>query len=184
MITEPIKLYHGSYCEVVEPDLKQCRPGKDFGVGFYLTTSREQAISFTRTAIIKALQDGRISEASGAGFVSGFIFDAGKATLNVCEFANADQEWLHCVAAYRKSGGLGTDKWDDADLIIGKIANDKTNLVITAYLDGAYGEPGSKSADAIAISLLEPEKLKDQYCFRTQKAIDLLEFAGSERIGL
>ena len=36
-------LYHGSYCEVKEPDLAKCAKRKDFGQGFYLTTSKEQA---------------------------------------------------------------------------------------------------------------------------------------------
>ena len=36
-------LYHGSYCEVKEPDLAKCAKRKDFGHGFYLTTSKEQA---------------------------------------------------------------------------------------------------------------------------------------------
>ena len=33
-------LYHGSYCEVKEPDLAKCAKRKDFGQGFYLTTSK------------------------------------------------------------------------------------------------------------------------------------------------
>ena len=32
-------LYHGSYCEVKAPDLGKCAKRKDFGQGFYLTTS-------------------------------------------------------------------------------------------------------------------------------------------------
>ena len=38
-------LYHGSFCEVKEPDLAKCAKKKDFGQGFYLTTSKEQAES-------------------------------------------------------------------------------------------------------------------------------------------
>ena len=37
-------LYHGSYCEVKDPDLAKCAKRKDFGQGFYLTTSKEQEI--------------------------------------------------------------------------------------------------------------------------------------------
>ena len=47
-------LYHGSYCEVKAPDLGKCAKRKDFGQGFYLTTSKEQAESFLRTSITKA----------------------------------------------------------------------------------------------------------------------------------
>ena len=36
-------LYHGSYCEVAVPNLSKCAAYKDFGKGFYLTTSKKQA---------------------------------------------------------------------------------------------------------------------------------------------
>lgn len=36
-------LYHGSNVEVKEIDLNRSEVGKDFGVGFYLTVSKEQA---------------------------------------------------------------------------------------------------------------------------------------------
>ena len=51
-------LYHGSYCEVKEPDLAKCAKRKDFGQGFNLTTSKEQAESFLRTLIAKAIATG------------------------------------------------------------------------------------------------------------------------------
>lgn len=66
----------------------------------------------------------------------------------------------------------------------GKIANDNTNVTITAYLDGLYGETGSENADRICISLLLPERLQDQYCFRTEKALRTLCFERSEQIWL
>lgn len=34
--------YHGSYCEVKEPDLTQCAKRKDFGQGFYLIHQRNR----------------------------------------------------------------------------------------------------------------------------------------------
>ena len=48
-------LYHGSYCEVKDLDLAKCAKRKDFGQEFYLTTSKEQAESFLRTSIAKAI---------------------------------------------------------------------------------------------------------------------------------
>ncbi len=53
-LSDGLILYHGSYCEVNQPMLEKCSKRKDFGRGFYLTTSREQAVSFLKTAIIKA----------------------------------------------------------------------------------------------------------------------------------
>ncbi len=69
---------------------------------------------------------------------------------------------------------------NDYEIIAGKIANDNTNRVITGYINGLYGEAGSDSADNIAISLLIPEKLTDQVCFRTEKALDKLRFIKAE----
>ena len=34
-------LYHGSYCKVAKPELEKCAKRKDFGRGFYLTSSKE-----------------------------------------------------------------------------------------------------------------------------------------------
>ena len=59
-------LYHGSYCEVKEPELAKCAKRKDFGQGFYLTTSKEQAESFLRTSIAKAIATGPIEEGQQA----------------------------------------------------------------------------------------------------------------------
>ena len=48
------------YCEVKETDFAKCAKRKDFGQGFYLTTSKEQAESFLRTSIAKAIATGTI----------------------------------------------------------------------------------------------------------------------------
>lgn len=37
-------LYHGSNIEINDIQLERCRPYKDFGRGFYLTTIEEQAV--------------------------------------------------------------------------------------------------------------------------------------------
>ena len=55
-------LYHGSYCEVAVPNLSKCAAYKDFGKGFYLTTSKKQAEKFIGTALKKARSQGIISE--------------------------------------------------------------------------------------------------------------------------
>lgn len=47
-------LYHGSFCIVENPSLKKCAKFKDFGQGFYLTTSIEQARNFSKIFTSKA----------------------------------------------------------------------------------------------------------------------------------
>ena len=62
------------------------------------------------------------------------------------------------------------------DIIAGKIADDVTNATLTAYLAGAFGTAGDKEADDFCIRQLLPNKLKDQYCFKTEAAIKCLKF--------
>ncbi len=53
-LEENLILYHGSYCVVENPDLKKCSFYKDFGQGFYLTSSKIQAKSFAKISATKA----------------------------------------------------------------------------------------------------------------------------------
>ena len=62
---------------------------------------------------------------------------------------------------FRKSGH---------DIIIGPVANDQAIRTINNYLKGYFSED-------IAIQLLLPQKLKDQYTFKTERALDILDFS-------
>ena len=168
---------------IESPDLRKCRNRKDFGRGFYLTTDRVQAKRFTKTAIIKAKKEGIVSKDYQMGYFSSYIYHAEK-SLKIFSFNEADEKWLHCVAAHRVGRALDRviDKYNDFDVICGKIANDNTNLVITTYIDGLYGEIMTLEADRIAISFLEPDNLKDQFCFRTPDAISCLVFSSCEKV--
>ena len=97
-----MSLYHGSYCEVRMPDLAKCAKGKDFGRGFYLTSSKEQAVKFLKTSIVKAVTAGLIEHGQDFGYVAKFEF-VNKNNMSVHVFHEADYEWLHCVAAHRKN---------------------------------------------------------------------------------
>ena len=70
------------------------------------------------------------------------------------------------------------------DVIEGKIANDDTNTTIMAYMGNVFGEMGSEQSDKMCISLLLPERLQDQFCFRTDKALSKLQFLKSEKVSL
>ena len=90
------------------------------------------------------------------------------------------QDWLHCVVAHRKEGVFPevVQQINQYDIVAGKIADDATNFTIVAYLSGAYGNIGSEEADRFCISRLLPERLKDQFCFRTERAIGCLDYIG------
>lgn len=178
-------LYHGSYCAVENPELKKCARFKDFGRGFYLTSSKNQAKSFAKISTTKAKNRGIVPMTERFGYVSFYKVSFASLVSQFC-FDSADIEWLHCIVAHRKEGSFpeSKEKMRDFDVISGKIANDDTNTTIVAYMSGLYGKIGSKTADDFCISLLLPERLQDQFCFRTEKAIASLQFLKSEKVSV
>lgn len=181
-LLEDLILYHGSYCEVKEPDLAKCAKRKDFGQGFYLTTSKEQAESFLKTSIAKAIAAGKIEEGQNYGYISTFEIKQSK-DLKIHVFEDADVDWLHCIAAHRKKKLFTEVEREMAkyDVIVGKIADDATNATLTAYLGGVFGAVGDREADNFCIKQLLPNKLKDQYCFKTEEAIKCLKYVEGEK---
>jgi hypothetical protein len=178
-------LYHGSFCIVENPSLEMCAKFKDFGQGFYLTTSIDQARSFSKISASKAKNRGLISASSGFAYVSHFKV-SNVSDLKCFAFESADINWLHCIVAHRRNG-VFTDirkQMENYDVIGGKIANDDTNTTIMAYMGNVFGQMGSEQADNMCISLLLPERLQDQFCFRSAKAISKLQFIKSERVSL
>ncbi len=184
-LIDGMTLYHGSYCEVKQPEIQQGARYKDFGQGFYLTSSKEQAKSFIKTSVKKAALSGKIDENQSFGVVSAFRFSMNNA-LNIWTYPDADIKWLHCIVGHRRRNTFSeiVNEMKKYDIIAGKIANDNTNATIAAYMALAYGEIGTKSADDMCISLLLPERLQDQFCFRTDTALESVVFVESEQIWL
>ena len=142
------------------------------GLFIELPTSKEQAEKFIGTALKKAKSQGIISEEQEYGVVSTYRFNP-TGNLNLHAFTDADTEWLHCVVAHRKEGAFPEVRQQrhQYDIVAGKIADDAMNYTIAAYLSGLYGSIGSEEADKFCISRLLPERLKDQFCFRTERVI-------------
>lgn len=182
-LSDGMLLYHGSYCEVKTPDLSKCTAFKDFGKGFYLTSSKEQAENFINTSLKKAKAKGMISDGHDYGVISTFRYNHCEGITNYI-FHDANADWLHCIVGHRKTNTFPTvvEKLKKYDIIAGKIADDATNITILAYLVGAYGTIGSDEADSLCISRLIPERLKDQFCFRTDAGLRCLSFVESEQL--
>jgi len=179
-------LYHGSYTEVSQIDLSLCRYGLDFGKGFYLTSSLEQAVSYIPASVRKAKRRGILPDSfkEADGKVSVFQFHPDP-NLFIHYFDEADEEWLH-FAACNRSRDLFPElrkKYALVDIVGGKVADDQTAVTLNNYVSGAYGIPGTERADRTTIELLEADRLKDQFCFRTKEAIASLAFIRSDRYG-
>lgn len=152
-----MKLYHGSDVAVKEPKILQADRKLDFGTGFYLTSSYEQA---ERWAVLTAKRRGTDNK-----IVT--VFEADEqiiSSLNVRRFTGATEEWLRFVANNRNV----KDFTDDSDIVIGPVANDRTMPVIKLFFSGIYDE-------AETIKRLLPQKLKNQYAFKTENALKALQ---------
>ncbi|MCD7855112.1 MAG: DUF3990 domain-containing protein [Clostridiales bacterium] len=150
-------LYHGSNIEVKNPQILKSRKFLDFGVGFYLTSDYEQAKRWAvRTADRRK---------SGRATISVYDVDENDfKDLSVLTFESANKEWLRYISYYRTDISAN----DLYDIVKGPVANDQAIRTVNDYLKGRFTED-------IAIQLLLPQKLKDQYAFKTEKAICVLK---------
>ena len=161
-----MKLYHGSTVGVEKPDLQKCRLATDFGLGFYTTTSFEQAEKWAK---IKQKR----SKAKTA-FVSEFEFDEillDSADYRVRHFEKATKEWLEFVINNRRGTNI-----ENYDFVMGPVANDALYAAILVY------EQGVISADA-AIEQLKTHTLFDQLSFHSERALGNLKFNGIRLLG-
>lgn len=159
-----IKLFHGSNVKVESPKIIISDRKLDFGLGFYLTSSEEQASSWAKTKATRLR--------NGSPYLNIYKFDDSQmSNLNTLIFPKADKKWLEFVVNNRK----GHFERPLYDLICGPIANDSTINVINAYMTGEINEE-------TAIILLLPQKLKDQYVFCSNKALEFLTFEEAKRL--
>lgn len=151
-------LYHGSNVEVKEPKLIPSKRLLDFGAGFYLTSDFEQAKKW-------AIRTAKNRE-SGMPTISIFDIDEDDfEKLEVLIFEAANVEWLKYISANR----MGKFTEGAYDVVVGPVANDQAIRTVNNYLKGYFPED-------VAIQLLLPQKLKDQYVFRTERALAALRF--------
>lgn len=154
-------LYHGSNMVVSNPQILVSDRRLDFGEGFYLTSSLEQAERWAQLT----------TERRGVGqpTLNVYTFDeSALSTLNVLRFAKANKKWLDYVVANRENR-LGVQKWD---LVIGPVANDRTMPVIRLFLAKVY-------TAAETLRRLLPQNLHDQYTFKTSTALEHLMYKES-----
>ncbi len=152
-------LYHGSYLEVPKPDLTHSRPNVDFGRGFYVTSLYEQAAKWC----------GKFKRRGKSGIISRYSFEKSQeSVLKVLEFDSYSEDWLDFILCCRS----GKDT-TDYDLVVGGVANDNVFNTVELFFEGLIDK-------AEAINRLRYEKPNRQICFRTEKALKLLYFEGSE----
>lgn len=147
-------VYHGSYCVICRPDIAFSREKLDFGKGFYVTAIRSQAERWCE----------RFKRRNMPAYLNAYVFDESildSDQLLVKKFESYNSEWLDYVAECRK-GNLAYQQYD---IVIGGVANDKIFATIDAFFSGYM----SKEA---ALDKLKYEQPNQQICFLNQTVIN------------
>ena len=153
-----MKVYHGSYVAVPQPDLTHSRENVDFGKGFYTTPIYEQAEQWAK----------RFRKQNKKGIVSEYYFDESSLSdVKVLTFESYSEEWLDFILQCRTCKDT-----TDYDIVIGGVANDRVFNTIELYLDGLIDKTK-------AIEQLMYEETNLQITFRTEKALSKLVFERS-----
>ena len=156
-----ITLYHGSNVEIDKIRLDLCKPGKDFGKGFYLNPNYEQAFKMAQRAK-------RITN-SGKEIVSTFEFDEKlleDLSLNIKIFPDYSEDWAEFVVSNRKNAS--DTPIHNYDIVIGPIADDTVGVQIRRYIMGYL------PLKQLVEELRYVGDHAIQYFFGTEKAINLL----------
>lgn len=147
-------VYHGSYTIIEKPKILKGKNTKDFGLGFYCTIIREQAIRRAKrydTPIIN-------------------IYTVKLNTdLNILEFKEMSEPWLDFIIQCRN--GIQ----HNYDIVIGAMANDQIYNYIADYIDGIITREQFWS-------LAKFKYPTHQINFCTKKALDCLEFKYGEEV--
>lgn len=152
-------IYHGSTALVEKPEIREGDNFLDFGIGFYTTTSYEQAERWARIKMRRKKAD--------IGYVAIYEFDFESAAknTNIKRFDLADMEWLMFVVRNRR----GEYTNESVDMHIGPVADDDVYQSIRLF------ETGVLDVEA-TVKRLKTEKLQDQWTFHTDKMLSYLRY--------
>ena len=156
-----MRVYHGSYIEVPNPDLMHSRENVDFGKGFYTTPIYEQAEQWAK----------RFRKQNKTGIVSEYSFDdSSLSDVKVLRFKSYSEAWLDFILQCRTCKDT-----TDYDIVIGGVANDRVFNTVELYFDGLIDKTE-------AIKRLMYEETNLQITFRTEKALSKLVFERSVEV--
>ena len=146
-------LFHGSNVQFGNIDLSKCRPNKDFGKGFYLTSIESQAIDMAQRRCN--------FDETGSPIVQKYEWDENNDNLNVLVFEGVSTEWAEFIV---KNRDRKLHEVHGYDLVIGPIADDGVVYQINRYLQNIITLED-------LVKELKYKNLNNQYCFCTEKAI-------------
>jgi hypothetical protein len=154
-------LYHGSNQSFDNVDLSKSKNRRDFGRGFYTTTIRDQAQQWGYNMF---------NRFGGEGiFLYEFEFSPSD-NLKSKQFTDISDEWFDFILSNRVSDVLQ----HDFDFVQGPVANDKTVLTITGFIDGIFTREE-------AMRRLRYSKTNDQVSLHTESAVSSLKLKNKRK---
>ena len=155
-----MRVFHGSYIEVNEIDLKKGRNNLDFGKGFYVTNIRLQAEFWATKAGKFHKTDGVVSEFE-------FYENAFEHyDLKVLRFSGYNEQWLDFVVLNRDPNTPIPSH--DYDIVEGPVANDDVNDRINDYLANLVSKVDF-------LKELTMHKPTHQICLCTVRSLQMIE---------
>lgn len=157
-------LYHGSLKIVEQPQILEANRPLDFGIGFYTTTSLQQARRWVRL---------RMEQSNAAvGYINKYEYTPQKG-LHTRLFRSANEAWVDFVHANRTVQGYN----HDYDIVSGPVANDNVYLSFNLYESGIITKRE-------LIRRLKTYKLVDQLLFHTVRSLETLKYSGNKEVRL
>jgi hypothetical protein len=161
-----MELYHGSNVAIPEPEIRASSRRLDFGLGFYTTTSFDQA---KRWSISKTkLEKSGIATVSIFTVPNDFLQTKG---LYVQDFNKADEQWLDFVIANRTDENFSFQY----DIVKDPVANDRVFASLNAFESGFMDKP-------TLLKELRTWVYVDQILFHTEKALKILSYSRAVKV--
>ena len=158
-IDEIKTLYHGTDIYHEQIDLRRSNSFKDFGRGYYMTSYRRQAMDWA------AVKNRR--HKVGESWVFEYELAPVPDGMNVKELLRYNREWLDFIAKRRISG-----EETPFDIVYDRMADNRFDALSQAVRDYHFGRIDAQRALRI---IRFDRRNRDQYCFKTQRAIALLK---------
>jgi len=159
-------IYHGSNVAVERPKILQSERMLDFGMGFYTTSNKEQAIRWAEIVCERREPKNQILS------VYEFDLEVAERELTIIRFNEPSGEWLDFVCSNRS----GREHETPYDIVIGPVANDKVYAVVQYYENGVYDKED-------AIKRLKVDALYDQILFHTEESLTFCRYIESVELG-
>ena len=157
-------LYHGSLEIVEQPLIREANRPLDFGIGFYTTTSLQQAQRWVKLRIEQ--------NNAKVGYINIYEYTPKKG-LRTHRFRSANEAWVDFVHVNRTV----QDYSHDYDIVTGPVANDNVYLSFNLYESGIITKRE-------LIRRLKTYKLVDQLLFHTEQSLATLKYNGNKEVTL